>query len=291
MESVDPFSYYRLGAAMTELLALKEDNTLTFNQMFRQLIESESAIDDLMKSGLEHSKSIARDLLSSLYSLPDRDEQQQIIWNQPLTTWKIGTVKRHVRDLRTVLIRECPALPIFFVPQKGLHRTIDLITQAELDFPEAIRPQIPSAAIAEIQQAGKGLAFDMFTAHAIHMMRAAEIVVLHLLREYYNETVPVAQRSWSRYVDLLGAHRPDQELLRYLGEVVRIERNESIHPTKLLDETEAQMVYTIAKGAIMAMLKQARTLEAYDPLVQLANTTDLLTFDERNALPPPAESR
>ena len=62
-------------------------------------------------------------------------------------------------------------------------------------FPEEVRQLLPSNAVDEIRQAGKALAFDMFTAYAFHMMRAAEILILGLVRDYYPITLRESQRN------------------------------------------------------------------------------------------------
>ena len=197
MEPVDPYFYYRLGVAMKELLIIKDEPTPTFRDIFFQIIDAHNALDELMKSGLEHSKTAATDVKNRLYELPSdtRDENGNINFNQSLTQWRISNVKQAVRDFQTILIRECPTLPIFFIALKGLHRTVDLINHAELDFPEEIRKLMPTNAIEEIRQGGKALALDMFTAYAFHAMRAAELVMLMLLHDYYNADIPESGRK------------------------------------------------------------------------------------------------
>ena len=49
--------------------------------------------------------------------------------------------------------------------------------------------------------------------------------------------------------------------------MARIERNEGIHPTRLLTEMEADMRYTVAKGAIIAMARDLMNRSFYDSLV------------------------
>lgn len=164
VQPVDPYSYYKLGVAMAALLSLKEEPA--FREIFFEVIDAHNALDDLMASGLEHSKAAATDVKKSLLELPKDTlgEDNKPDFSKPLPSWRVNTMKQAVRDLQTILIRECPTLPVFFIPQKGLHRTVDLINHAELDFPEDIRKSIPANAIEEIRQGGKALALDMFTA-------------------------------------------------------------------------------------------------------------------------------
>ena len=73
--------------------------------------------------------------------------------------------------------------------------------------------------------------------------------------------------NWGNYISIIKKNGGDPELVRYLNEMARIERNEGIHPTKLLTEVEADMRYTVAKGAIMAMIRDFTNRSFYDSLV------------------------
>ncbi len=243
------------------------------------MFRAQEALDEFEKSPLQYSKVAAKEMSEEIRRLfqahRKKDaagkETDEIDWSQTIKPYLLDSLKRAIADFETLLARESPGMPVFFVPQKGIYNTTDLIEHAEQDF--ANHSELSMGAIKEIQQAGRCLAFDLFTAHAFHMMRAAEIVVLALLQEYYNESVPTAQRNWGQYVSILRRRGAPPDLLRFLDEVVRIERNESIHPTKLLTEVEAQIIHTIAKGAIMAMVEHIETLEAYDPLAESVGGT------------------
>jgi hypothetical protein len=84
-------------------------------------------------------------------------------------------------------------------------------------------------------------------------MRAVEVLVLELLSRYKVELKLESQRNLGNYVKLLKEKNADAQLTRYLDEMVRVERNESIHPTKLFSEAEADMIYSIAKSAIIVI--------------------------------------
>ena len=252
---------------MSDLLRLP-DEPGSYLDIYSVIFEAEQVIEVLMKSGLEHSKAAARDVTGTLNTLFENalDPKGEIDLDKPLGKFAVSRMKQSVRDFQTILIRECPTLPVFFIPQKGLHRTADLIDRGELDFPEALRKSIPSQAIDEIRQGGKAFALDMFTAFAFHAMRAAEIVMLVLLRDYYNQTLKESDRNWGNYIRVIKDNGGDPELVRYLNEMARIERNEGIHPTKLLNEEEADMRYTVAKGAIMAMIRDLKNRSFYDEI-------------------------
>jgi hypothetical protein len=170
--------------------------------------------------------------------------------------WQFASLTRAISDFKSNFVRESPTLPIFFLPQKGLARTDQLINSAEVDFASSVREALAKypRAIEEIRQAGKSLAVDLFTARGFHMMRAVEVLVLELLTKYGATPPKESQRNLGNYVGLLKDKGAPEELLRFLNEMVRVERNENIHPAKLLSEAEADMIYSIAKSAIITII-------------------------------------
>ena len=206
MEQVDQYSYYKLGKALAEF----EDTPVVatpFSAVFLKLFQIQVAVQEFEKSPCTHSKSAAKDIGSAITSLFgvgfQKDDNNQTDMNKPLQPWQFSDLSRAIKDFESNFARESPTLPIFFVPQKGISKTDDLIDRAEKDFPEPIREQLPSRVIEEIQQGGKALAFDLFTANSFHMMRAAELVMLNLLRDYYSATIPESGRNWGNYISIL----------------------------------------------------------------------------------------
>jgi hypothetical protein len=193
--------------------------------------------------------------------------KRNLILVRSYSLWSFRGLDQAVKDFKSNFARESPTLPIFFLPQKGLARTDQLITNAEMDFAPSVRESLAryKRAVEEIQQAGRALAVDLFTARAFHIMRAVELLVLELLTRYSAYPTKESQRNFGCYVKLLEGKQAGAELLRFLNEMVRIERNESIHPEKLLSEAEADMIYSIAKSAIIAIItdldKGALTVE------------------------------
>ncbi len=259
MEPVDEYSYYRLGSAMQALLEIPDKTT--FGHIFFPLYEAGQIIEELLKSSLPHSsRSAIKDVQSRMAEIMKeaRDAENKADFNKEIPGWRITTLKSAVKDFQTIFARESPTMPIFFLPQKGLARTDQLVTNAEMDFAPPVRDILAKCprVIEEIQQAGKSLAVDLFTARVFHIMRAVEVLVLELLDKYSAKPTADSQRNLGNYVKLLKEKGADAELTRFLDEVVRVERNESIHPTKLFSEAEADMIYSIAKSAIIAIAAQ-----------------------------------
>lgn len=266
MEQVDQYSYYRLGAAIGAFKTAPNKGTRVGDFIFR-MIGLRGVSDDFLNSPFVQAKDAMNDVqtaIGALFRSCLKEGTEEIDFDKELAPFHFGPLSRAITEFEAILSRESPKLPIFFVPQKGIAKTDDLIERAHLDLPEVTRRDMPAAAIEEIKQAGRAVAFDLFTAHAIHMLRAAEIVVLVLLRDYYSNEIKESQRNWGQYVKLLESNGADPALTQYLNEVVRLERNQGVHPTKLLTEPESSYISTLAKGAIMKMVAELQKRQAYD---------------------------
>jgi hypothetical protein len=102
------------------------------------------------------------------------------------------------------------------------------------------------------------------------MMRATEIVMRILVTFYYDKPLAPSKRGIGAYAAILKDNGVDPELGRFLDDLVRVERNEGIHPEKLLTEVDAELLSTTARSAIIAMIRDMENRDAYLPLTQAA---------------------
>jgi hypothetical protein len=262
MDQVDQYSYFTLGAVLSKL-EQRPPAPIKLSDIFFDLMNASGSLDNFDRSPCTHSKEAAKDIESairnifSLAQVEKEDVKKEVDFNTEIEPWALGQIANAIRDFKANFVRESPTLPIFFIPQKGLARTEQLVNNAELDFAPSVREalnQYPRV-LEEIRQAGKALAFDLFTARVFHIMRAVEVLVLELLEKYKAKPAADSQRNLGAYVKLLKDKNADAELARFLDEVVRVERNEGIHPTKLFSEAQADMTYSIAKSAIIAVVE------------------------------------
>jgi len=226
------------------------------------LAEADHLLNKFLSSTIGPQVGVAKDyaieirkLLESWTGLPPEATLFGMHFSSPNKLTKDGasTLRRLVEGFETILFSEMPRLDVFYVRQKGISNTRALIENAEEDFEEPIRGALPPSAVDEIRQGGRAWAFELSTASAIHVMRAAEIVLLSLLAEFQIMDLKKSDRNWGGYVRLLRDAKADEEMLKFLDELARFERNETIHPTKLLQPAERDKIYTVAKGAIIIM--------------------------------------
>jgi hypothetical protein len=146
-----------------------------------------------------------------------------------------------------------------------------LIEDATRIFSNETRKMLSGAATRDIAEAGRCLAFELPTAAAFHLTRAAESVI----REYYGlivGTLPkVKQRNWGAYIKKLREHGADQRILAALDQIKDLHRNPILHPELQLELDEAISLVGIIESAISSMvaeiakLKQAKGLSLIPP--------------------------
>jgi hypothetical protein len=104
VEPIDLYLYYRLGSAMRTILGWDSDGKATFGSLVLQAFEAHGAIEELNKSGLEHSISAAKDLSEKLFNLPQRDSEGRALFDKEVEQYKISQAEQAVRDLQAILI-------------------------------------------------------------------------------------------------------------------------------------------------------------------------------------------
>lgn len=165
-----------------------------------------------------------------------------------VSAWKIRTA---LKELETVLSAELQSMNTYFISQTLAYNTADLISSAENMLPEIIRRVIEPTAIADIQQAGRCIAFDLPTGAGFHIMRATESVI----RQYHQLVVKLKpkSRNWGKYIEALKKHKADPKIVVVLDQLREMHRNPIMHPEVVLTSDEATTLIGIAQSVIVAM--------------------------------------
>ena len=201
-------------------------------------------------------------VLRAIYALgiPNEDEPAPEVGEDPapIQAFQLGWLVQRAKDLETVLANELPGLATYSVSPKGIFSTDDLITNAELQIPEAYRSVLNDKAKADIQQAGKCLAFELPTASAFHMWRSVESVM-----DSYHEALTRKSfldagvtRNWGAYIKALETARAEKKITVFLDHIREEYRNPISHPNEMLELDEAFALFGPAISAIGQMLKE-----------------------------------
>jgi hypothetical protein len=169
-----------------------------------------------------------------------------------LTQYEAYQLTETAKRFETILGAELRTADTYFIEQKGAFSTPDLIERAEIVLPAAVRSELPSDAIRDLQQAGRALALDLPTAAGFHMLRAAESLVVR----YYRAAVgkEPAMRNWGHYVDALKKAKAPAKVVSTLDQIRELHRNPIVHPEDVLTEDEALVLFGIVQSAMISVV-------------------------------------
>jgi hypothetical protein len=264
MKKLNTHSLYILGQRVHALASVehKEGMTASSNEIFLVLIRARITIQAQIK-GEFFSTSLKRSagaVLRAMHALGFEDDEspttnvKEEIVIQP---FHITMLTQRAKEFETVLANELPGLATYAVSPKGIFSTDDLITSAELQIPESLRGVLNPKACADIQQAGKCLAFELPTASAFHMWRAVESVMDSYHEDLTGKTFAAAgvTRNWGTYIKTLEAATAEKKITTFLDHIREEYRNPISHPDEMLELDEAFTLFGPALSVIGQMLK------------------------------------
>jgi len=203
---------------------------------------------------------------------------------EPVAFWKVNEVQMAAKEFETVLAAECQVMDTYFVSKKGTYSTADLIERAHHQVPPAYRPGLPEFTRADLDQAGRCLAFDLPTAAAFHLLRGTEAV----LRQYYERIVPGTKRAapkmrnWGVYLKLLKEHGAEPRVTSLLDHLKDSYRNPVLHPEENYTDERAQLLFGVCISALGMMIEEMQRLDKKGDRLPFPGGTPL-----ENALPSP----
>lgn len=167
-------------------------------------------------------------------------------------SWRVSNLNEAAKSFETVLANELPGLATYFVLQKGIYSTDDLLTQADHQLSESVRAALPKKASQDICEAGKCLAFELATASAFHIWRALETVM-----DAYHEALtgkPFPQegptRNWGVYIKALKSASAEIKITSFLDHIREEYRNPISHPSDTVGPQEAVDLFSAGLSAI-----------------------------------------
>ena len=151
---------------------------------------------------------------------------------------------------------ELPFWHVYCVSQTLAWDTNILVEDASAMLPEDSQSKIPNEALADWRQAGRCIAFDLYTASGFHTIRATEAVI----REYYVHVVGslprIKDRNWGAYTRGMRAKGGAEEaILRLIDNIRDRHRNPLMHPEQKLTKEEAATLLSVCVGLIIQIAK------------------------------------
>lgn len=213
--------------------------------------------------GVSAARNAIGELISRLDSLralhPKReDAEHRLSYHQAFMDVDAALWKAY-----QVLGEELDTLPCYMVVQQASYNMNLLISDARGVLPEGTRDKLPEKALDDIDQAGKCLAFECYTAVGFHLWRAVEAVLEPYYSSITGHALPGTNKSWGAYEAALHqdaegeTDKTAQQRKRHVHCLLqgarKLYRNEIMHPEAVLGHEEALRMFLEAQTAITAM--------------------------------------
>ena len=245
--------FYDLGMAMRPLKQLEGGQNL--QAVWPDLYAAENALNqflatDWMWGAIKSSYALGQQLSTAIKTLtsdpaPDR----------PLTPLEAYSVVSALWAYEPVLRADLSVADTYYVTRKGGYDTWTLITNAEALFPGPLTAKVPDA-LADVQEAGKCLAFELCTASGIHILRALELVLKAYFKAVTNGAPLPKNRNIGAYIKALEtAGVGEEKTLAVLTQIKDLHRNSLMHAEESLTKEDAILLFGIVFSAMAAMLK------------------------------------
>jgi hypothetical protein len=256
---IDPYYFYRLGLSLNPLTELEAESPL--QDAILDLYIARRTLEQLF-DGFYPFRACVNAGHTLLENVERVIEKYNADKTAKLESYDAYRISSPLKEFQTVLVAEMRTLDTYHASQKALYSTQDLIERAEIVLPETIRGTVPEETINEIRAGGKCLAFELPTACGFHIVRATEAVI----REYYQTvvgTVPkVKARNWGSYIKLLKDRGADGKITTVLEQIKDTYRNPIVHPEDVLEMEDAIILFGMAQGVIVSMMKDIATRRA-----------------------------
>lgn len=288
----DQYPLYELGASLQQLKAAMRDGAEPFDQLIA-IFDAGSRIRLLLK-GEPLEISYCRETATRLKVLLDdaskefRSKEEggatPFKAEKTLPPWTASQIKSAVEVFEHQFSAEVKKTAVYAVPRRGIFDTERLVEGADGHLPESIRNTIPKFTVSEFRQAGRCLAFGLFSASGFHALRAAECA----LKQYYTAFLGEPKKD-DITMGLMASHlkdrseakdkslpKPNPATLRTITDITSFDRNPLTHKELELSEDDAALLFNRAQGMISMMAREmidrVDELQPDLPLVDAANS-------------------
>lgn len=271
---IDQYPIYELGAALQRLKwACSSGNAPALDQVqafwtageeLKKLLESGAVEIAFSRQSATLMLSYINNVMAGFYQSSKPLDQLE-----PVPTYELMHVRSQIDIFEHQFSAELAKLAVYAVPAQGIFSTERLVDNADLHIHESVRERVPSFARKEYRQAGRCLAFRLFSASGFHSARAVE----NVLRGYYEAFLGSPKKD-DLGLGLMASHLnemiekkvaakrlPKENTVRHLRDFARLDRNPLVHKAVELEEVDAVTLFNSALGVIVEMTKELVSLD------------------------------
>lgn len=174
---------------------------------------------------------------------------------EPISYYEASNIVSLLTKFENNLEAEYATKDLFVVSPKGLYSTTDLIERTENAFPEEFRDRIP-AAMRDLKEAGRCIAFEVPTAAAFHIFRAGETVAKQYVAAVRGTPPSDKEKrgGLGKFVEILEEKGADTRVTSAISQLAKLHRNPTMHPEMFITKTEILGTFAMAQSVIQSMI-------------------------------------
>ena len=231
MQLVNVHYFYAFSKTLQQLANVPANTTIMEN--FSTFYSAENALRDFMANDLLPPQAsrekcgqladLLRTYSESAFSEPPRTE--------PLNEYDIAAIANAMKEFEAVLEGEYRIKTVFAVSKKALYSLEQLVFRGDEMVTESVHNLMPGMK-NDLKDAGRCIAFEVPTAAAFHLFRAAEAGVKSYILAVRGTPVTDKEKNLGLggYKNILEEHGVDQRVLAALDQLIKLHRNPTIHP-------------------------------------------------------------
>lgn len=258
------FTAYKQKDAMTffELLRGKETLEEFINHPIIRLNNAVKAANDLyntvnqaLKEINFHEEKIGSTLLTKNTSNSNIDKEK--------IGWIGELIGQKTRNFEIILASDLETLDTYFVLPIRAYNNQKIIDDFTTALSKEASEWLPNSARTDWKEAGKCLAFQLFTACGFHLLRSIEGALV----EYYRgltggkNLLGICQekdRSFGKYIKYIEEAKASEKIIAVLTQIKELYRNPLMHPEDTLTENEAIALAGISISCIEAICSDSK---------------------------------
>lgn len=243
---------FNLSRSLEEIDRLPDVGTSS--EMMFQVWDIEAGLEGLLNQSVfsghfRSSRGLGVNLLGAVKKV-----SAEFDFEQPDKKIYPGRLKAIYANYKIALLAEIDSFYSYFVTQKRGYDTLSLIAHADILFPDELHVKVPEA-IYDIQEAGRSLAFERFTAAGFHVFRAVESVVRRYWAYKSGGSSAPKVRSLGVYIAAMEKNNiGNSKVVAALRQLNTLHRNPLAHPEVVLTLDETTAILGASQSAISSML-------------------------------------
>jgi len=247
------YGLFQLGSDLQEF-NYKLDNRHTWadiNLPFAQLIRSFAAILSGEIIPLVAINESAKKLIDLCVEFAKNAKAN---WEEPLNIYYTSQVKEAIIAFQFAISEELRQLPTYIATEKGILSIDKLVDGASKGYSKRTISLLDDFTCFEIDEAGRCLAFGLFTACGFHILRSLEVAIKGYIFAAKGSLPPLNRRNWGEYIAQLMDIGASSELIDCIS-IIKSKSNPLMHPQDKLDLDEAIDIFNLCNSTMNELIK------------------------------------